>query len=455
MITFQDFEKARTDNKLADFVLQAISEYAATDDYQNAILGREYMRQCNRTIVNTRKWLRDAFGQRVPDLYSPNYRAASAFYKANNIQIAQHLLSNGATFQNEGTKDRLGGAEFDNKLVRCVRAALSEGRAYGFFDGEKVTILYADQLVPLLDENTGAIRAAIRHWRLDSGKPLNITLYEENGYIEMRQEKSEPLKCLPGFSWTEPKPYRSIVARDRTGAAEVIGYENFPGLPIVPCYSNYDRVAEIVGKRENIDLYDLIKSGLANNIEEASFIWWEMSNASGMDDVDIARFKQRLTEMHVAKTSGQTQLTAHQLEVPTQAREALLNRLENDIYSDAMTVNMDRIAGGEVRAASIRAAYMRLNARVDELEYCVIEFIKGLLDLIGVEDVPSFTRSPVVNDDEVTQMVLSAAEYLDEETLLNKLPFLSADEVEQVLERRAAESVARFNAPETEGEGVE
>lgn len=405
------------------------------------------MRQQNRTIIQTQKWLTDVFGNQVPDTYSPNYRAPSAFYKSNNIQISQHLLANGVTFTKDKTKDRFGGAVFDNKVVRCVRAALAEGRAYAYYDGKGITPFYADELVPLLDEETGAMRAAIRHWQIDDSKPLFITLYEVSGYTEMRRDKGKDLACVEGFSFDSPRPYKSIVARDKTGAAEVVGYENYPGLPIVPCFSNYDRVAEIVGKRENIDLYDLIKSGMANNIEEASFLYWEMSNASGMSAMDMAKFKQQLAELHIAKTTGQTQLTAHTLSVPTEARETLLTRLERDIYADAMTVNMDRLAGGEVRAVAIKAAYKRLNDRVDELEYCVIDFINGLLALAGIDDTPTFKRSPVTNDSEETDMVLAAASYLDEETILNKLPFLSTDEVEQVLERKAAESVERFNAP--------
>lgn len=455
MKTYQDFEKARQERHVADFVLQAITDYATTDEYQTAKIGRDYMRQQNTTVMQLRRWLVNVFGEKVPDMYSPNYRTASSFYKSNIIQISQHLLSNGVTFEADSTKDKLGGDLFDNRLVRVVRAALSEGRAYGLYDGSTVTVLYADDFVPLLDEETGAIRAGIRHWQLAVDKPLRVILYEVDGYTEMRREQGGDLVCVEGFSFDAPKPYKRIVAYTQAGGAEIVGYENFPGLPIVPCYGNYDRTAEIVGKRENIDCYDLIKSGMANNIEEASFLYWEMSNASGMSDLDMAKFRERLSQLHVAKTDGQTQLTAHALNVPTEARETLLQRLENDIYTDAMTVNMDKIAGGEVRATAIKAAYKRLNDRVDELEYCVIDFIQGLLKLAGVEDMPTFARSPVVNEDEITQMVLSAAEYLDEETVLKKLPFLSADEVQIILDRKAAEMMNMLQTQEGEETEVE
>lgn len=448
MKTFQDFEKVRrNDRELPAFIMAAIADYSTTDEYQNALLGRDYMRQRNRTITQFQRIIRDGKGKALIDNISPNYHCASAYYKANNIQLSQHLLSNGVTFESDDTKAALGGDKFDNQLVRATRAALAEGRAYGYFNGNGVTVFYADELVPLYDEETGAIRAAIRHWQFAADKPLRVTLYEEGGYTEMRKEQSKDLVCMEGFSFAEPRPYKERYETYENGESVIVAYENYHGFPIVPLYSNYDRQAEIVGKREHIDSYDLIESGYCNSTEEASFVFWKLTNASGMDDIDIAEFKRRIREQHVAKTDNATDVQAETLNVPTEARETLLTRLENDIYADAMTVNLDRIAGGEVTATAIKAAFKRMNDRVDELEYCVIEFIQGLLALAGIEDMPTFKRSELSNDAEITDMVLSAAEYLDEETILNKLPFLSADDVEAVMERKAIESVARFNAP--------
>lgn len=459
MKTYQDLLEARQKGLLQDFIPAAIAEYRNTDEYKNGVIGRDYMRQQNTTIRRYAKWLYDQTGRATPDMYSPNYKCASAYYKANNIQLTQHLLSNGVYFAKETTKAALGGAKFDNKLVRATRAALSEGRAYGFFNNGEVEILRFDEFVPLFDEENGAIRAGIRHWQFAETKPKYFVLYEEGGFTEMRQAGGQPLVCVEGSSFETPRPYKTRIATLPTGAAEIVAYENYPAFPIVPIYGNYDKQAEIVGKREHIDCYDLVESGFANNIEEASFVYWVLNNAGGMDDIDMAEFKRRIRELRVAKTDDDTSVAAHTVDVPAAAREALLTRLENDIYSDAMTVNLDRIAGGEVRATAINAAFKRLNDRVDELEYCVGEFIAGLLALAGIDDTPSFNRSNITNEEEVTQMVLSSAEYLDYETLLSKLPFLSDDDRKNILARKDAESVNRYiNAeltPAADNEAIE
>ena len=86
-----------------------------------------------------------------------------------------------------------------------------------------------------------------------------------------------------------------------------------------------------------------------------------------------------------------------------------------------------------------------MDEEADDFEYQVSQFIMQLLALIGVEDdYPTYKRNKISNLAEQTQMVLSAAEYLDEETVLNKLPFITVDEVQDILKRKDSEDMDRF-----------
>ena len=127
-----------------------------------------------------------------------------------------------------------------------------------------------------------------------------------------------------------------------------------------------------------------------------------------------------------------------------------------------MALNTAQIASGNITATQIESAYEPLDQKCDEFEYCVLEFIAGILAVAGiVPDVPTFKRSRIINRKEETEIILSAAEHLDEETILRKLPFLTPDEVDDILARRDAESAARYatsgtndgEEPNTETEG--
>jgi hypothetical protein len=49
-------------------------------------------------------------------------------------------------------------------------------------------------------------------------------------------------------------------------------------------------------------------------------------------------------------------------------------------------------------------------------------------------------------------MVLAAANYLDDEAVLKHLPWLTPEEVDEILKRRDAEDSSRFNAEEEQSE---
>ena len=71
------------------------------------------------------------------------------------------------------------------------------------------------------------------------------------------------------------------------------------------------------------------------------------------------------------------------------------------------------------------------------------DFLHLLFEIVGIDDEPSFVRSKIVNQLEETQMVLMAAAYLDDETVLNKLPWLTPDEVEKIMQRRENADISR------------
>ena len=161
--------------------------------------------------------------------------------------------------------------------------------------------------------------------------------------------------------------------------------------------------------------------------------------------MDLAAFIQHMKTVKAAVISDDgAKAEAHTVDLPVNARETCLTRLEKELYKDALALDTEAIATGNTVATAIRAAYEPLNSKTNDFEYCVIEFIQGILALAGIEDDPTFHRSTIINQSEETQMILSAAEYLDAETILKHLPFVNVDEIETILQKKAAEEVDRY-----------
>ena len=79
-----------------------------------------------------------------------------------------------------------------------------------------------------------------------------------------------------------------------------------------------------------------------------------------------------------------------------------------------------------------------MDEEADDFEYQVILAVRGILGILGIDDMPIFTRNRVSNQKEQTEMVLLAANYLDDETILKKLPFVTPDEIDSILDRKEA-----------------
>jgi hypothetical protein len=215
-----------------------------------------------------------------------------------------------------------------------------------------------------------------------------------------------------------------------------------------------EKQSKLVGLKEQIDCYDLIKSGYANNVDEASMIYWTIKNAGGMDDVDLAQFIDRMRTVHAATMDDDAEAQANSIDVPVEAREKLLDRLERDLYRDARALDVERIASGAVTATQILAAYSDINSLCDEFEYCVQDFVYGILDLAGIDDDVTFTRSQIINTNESINTLVMAAQYLPEDYITTKILTLlgDGDKAEDVLRQMAADETYVANPPEEEGE---
>ena len=445
MKTYQDFlKKSGSEQEKQEFILEAISEHKQSGMYNLAADAEEYAHQRNSTIMNYQKLLYTVSGKAVPDNYSANYKLCSNFFDRFITQENQYLLGNGVTLENDKNKKKLG-KKFDQQLQKAGRDALVEGVSFGFWNYDHLESYKLTEFVPLYDEETGALMGGIRFWQLEYNKPLRATLFELDGYTDYIKKKNEQIKVL-----NEKRNYKQIVTEGGVDGTIIRDGGNYPSFPIIPLWASPQKQSCFVGMKQNIDAYDLIKSGFANDLDDASMIYWTIQNAGGMDDIDLARFVERMKTVRAAVVDGDAgaKAEAHTLDVPYQSRVSYLERLENDLYNDFQALNVKSLQGGQKTATEIAAAYQPFDNKVDQYEYCVLDFLEELFKLVGIEDNPTFKRSRIVNQLEKTQMILTAAQYLDDETILKHLPFLTPDEVDEIQKRKAEEDLDRMGGNE-------
>lgn len=450
MITYQDLLKiGESDAERIEFVRTVIASHQNSDAYKMAETAESYDRKQNKTIIEYQKLLYTITGEAVPDNFSANFKITSSFFNRFITQQTQYLLGNGVSWSQDGTAEKLGD-DFDSKLQTLGHSALVQGVGFGFWNFDHLEVFKLTEFAPLYDEEDGSLKAGVRFWQLDKTKPLRAVFYELDGYTSYiwRDSGAEVLQ--------EKQKYILKTRETAADGLEIYDGENYPSFPIVPLWGNTHHQSELVGIRESIDAYDLIKSGFANDVDDASLIYWTINNAGGMDDVDLAQFVQRMKTVKAAVVEDDgARAESHTVEVPYASRESLLDRLRADLYEDFMALDTKNIADGAVTATQIKAAYEPLNNKTDMFEYCVLDFISGILELAGIEDEPTFTRSQIVNAQEEFELILQSVDYLSDEYITDKLLGLlgDADKAESVKKQRMIENAERYMEEETKSNG--
>ena len=449
--------KGAGDSKAA-FVKDAIDRHRRSELYRNAVSADMYYAQRNETVLSFVKMLFTVDGREMADPTASRIRMASNLFCRLNNQRCMYSLGRGVSFSNvdqetgEDTTKAALGPRFDDDIKAIGLKALIHGISFPFWNLDHLDVFDATEFCPIWDEHSGALAAGIRFWRLDSYHPLNAVLYEEDGYTEYVAE-SDGNEALHVSS--EKRPYKveyHEVPAD--GMKLAVDGENYRKLPIIPIWGSDKHQSTIVGMRSHIDAYDLIKSGLANDVQDCAEIYWIVENAGGMTDRELSEYRDRLKLTHIAtaNTEDGSGIRPYSQEVPYASRTATLDRIKSDLYEDFGALDVHTISAGATND-HIDAAYQPMDEEADEFERHMREGIQDILALIGIEDTPIFSRNRISNHKEQVEVISMEAEWLDEETILRKLPNVTPDEVREILSRRNEEDDDRMaNVPgATEG----
>lgn len=422
------------------FIWRLIQQHQSSPLVKTAKLADLYDERRNVTISQFVQKIFTTNGTAVEDYTASNNRIASNFFNRLNTQRATYSLGNGLTFRDEVTKARLG-QDFDTRIMQGGYYALIHGVSFIFFNVERVHIFPLTEFAPLWDEETGALRAGVRFWRVDPKKPMQAVFYEETGFTRYKTNGQSTL-----VQDGDRTAYRTTV---RTMPAdptpEVIGTENYGSLPIVPLWGSRLHQSTLIGMREQIDSFDLICSGFANDLTDCAQIYWILGNYGGMTDKDVAEFRDRLKFQHMAVADTDSgSITPYTQDIPYSARQTYLDTIRRRIYEDFGGLDVTEFSSGQKTATEIQAAYQPLDEQADDFEYQIIEAVQQILRLIGVEDTPVFKRNRITNQMEQVQLVMMEADVLDRETLLKKLPNVTDDEIEEIMARKDEERGGRF-----------
>lgn len=447
LITYQDLEACTSDKDRIDLVYKAIKEHKSSDAYRNAETAQRYYEQ-NTDYLRSKKVIIDFYGREIEDKYSPDSRVITNYFDYFVTQLTQYLLSNGVTFQSDSVKEKIQG--FDEALQEIATKAQLHKKAYGFFNHDRIVPLSFLEFVEFLDEENGSIRAGARFWQLADDKPLRITFFEEDGVTEYIKRKSEDIEL-----YRDKVPYVTKYLQSEASGIEVYDGYNYESFPIVPMFWIKDQTR--LGFNQGIiDGYERTISNLTNGASDPETDYWILKSSGGMSQEDDQRFLESLKMRKIVHSDDDGDIQKETRSIQVEAAVNTLNNLRKQLFDNFQAFDPQTITAGNVTATQINSAYQPLDSISNRFEYKITEFVLNILKLAGISDeYPIYQRERIVNGTELVQNLIQLAPYLDEETIIDKLPGFTPEEKQLIKERKAAEGLRKLEIEEEPEEDEE
>lgn len=452
-------------NNLSDI----ITEFQGSKNYQWMIWGDKYYTSDNVDIMARRKLVYlPEMPKPIDHPYLANHKLPSGYLTKIVDQKVQYLLGNGVTVDksNKAIIDELfGSTKNEDKFTSFVQDIATTaskklvGWAYPYIDDEgklKFVNVPPEEVIAFMDSK-GVLQMVIRFYEnteIDETdntlKTFNVAEVWTDMELTTYKKAADDSKAV--YSKIETCGHMSKqVVNNLTGATEEKQEIGWGRIPFVPLYNNKDKTSDLKRIKPFIDIYDIVNSDFANNIDDMQEAFYILKNYGGED---MQEFVSQLKMLKAVPVGDNGDVDIKQLQIPTEARGTFLELTDKNIFKFGMAVDTTNLAGGSITNVVIKAMFADLDLKADKFQTQVLDFIEGIMWFINeyfkmtgkAEIAPelSFSRSLIINEVEILKANQEQKGNISEDTRLKNNPWVKDVDEEKKLIEKDQESAANF-----------
>ncbi len=284
-------------------------------------------------------------------------------------------------------------------------------------DLEKIYRYYP--LIEPDDNNPTKIKNYIyfEEWIIRKGKVFCVT-YKFEGILD-----------APGLTYKSEEEFEAL---------------KFNEIPFIPFCNNRKCKSDLLKYKDQIDLYDRVMSGFANDLEDIQQIIYILENYGGQDYKefinDLKRFKTIKTDTSEAGTHGDVRTL--QIEIPVEARKVILEVLKKQIYESGQGLQQDIESFGNASGVALKFFYRKLELKSGmqqtQFKKGFSRLIKAILTYLGYDSnmlvEQTWTRNMISNDLENAQIAQISNGAISKKSILKNHPWVENpdEEMEQI-----------------------
>lgn len=333
-----------------------------------------------------------------------------------------------------------------NKSVEWLHVFIDEE---GNFD---YTITDAIQIIPIYDSDyekvlIGLIRYYTVEYVEDNGekkKKIKAEWWDEKEvtfYVEQKDGSftKEIILKENGEAEINPRPHW---LETNTVTNATIG-KGWGRVPFIPLYNNSKKLNDLSRIKALIDIYDLVVSDFANNLEDIQDAIWVLK---GYEGENLKEFMTNLKIYKAIKVSGDGDVDNKKIDIPSEARTKILDELEDQIYAFGRGVNMNTDKfGNSPSGIALKFLFsnldMKSNALIRQMQGALKEliwFVTEWINLVEKKDYDytqvrfTFNKSIIINEQELITSARDSKGIISDETIMEHHPWVE-DASEELL----------------------
>ncbi|MHC8464498.1 phage portal protein [Weissella tructae] len=311
-------------------------------------------------------------------------------------------------------------------------------------------IVEPDQIVPIYSDSVEKKLIAVRRTydKLDTETGEKFTHDEY-----WTETEAVFFKRKAGSSYSEMEADNIINSRDKTsGEIKKSGNvytHNMGDIPFIRFANNADETGDLVQYKGQIDAYDLALNGFINDVQDVQQVIMVLTNYGG---ADLDQFMRELRDHKSIKIDDdgdgdRSGVDTLSIDIPVEARNALMAKLDDDIYTFGQGLNPNKLQlGTAVSGTALKMMHSPLEMKSSKMESefrpALNRLIRFILRDLGKNDklkiTQTWTRSMIQNDLETAQVVAAVSSVTSVENIAKGNPLV--DNWSEEVEKRQAEN---------------
>lgn len=439
-------------NNIPVVIKDKITLFQQSKEFDQMKLGVNYFNGENDYIMDRKKqFFYD--GCTYNDPYRANHKLGSLYNRILIKQLTGYLLGKGIQFQSEQDVEDLKatlGKKFDKIMKNMSNEAGKKAVAWlhpyiknGKFE---LMMIPSEQVIPIYDVN-------------DVDNLIEVIRYYKTSFINATTNKAETVLMAEYWDAEKVTYYREIrqgsmqfemvrdienprfhFAKQLTRRGETVTSEgySFGKVPFIPLWFNDEKENQLRPIKRFIDMVDLTLSDFANNVDDFQDVFWVLKNYEGEN---VQAFMEQVKAMKTLRVGEDGDARAETIQIPVEAREKLLQILNDKIFTFGQGVDFGQVGDGNITNVVIRSRYANLDLKADEFEGQIEDFFEQLMYFVNkwhsmqgltvYEDVtPIMDRTLIINSNENMEALKNQKGIISDITIWENHPLVNDVEAE-------------------------